>query len=144
MDNKKTRIHKWEAYRQDIESNENIDFSIINSDKELKKMLKSIKLDVNEEYSKKGYYSQSDDKVINNNYLLESDQINDVLKIIEDNENVENKNKIDEEYNSHKYDELLKSNFEEFIDNKDSLNISQDNKETTELKINKISIEETN
>ena len=52
---KNSRVNKWREYRLEIDSNENLDFSIINSNSELKNMFQLIGFDYKENFIKSGY-----------------------------------------------------------------------------------------
>ena len=137
---KKTRINKWRKYREEIDSNENIHFSIVNSDEELKKLFKSINFNIESSYKKNGFVSKSR-KINKNNKMDEKLEIESIINQIDRNENVKSKNTLAKDFSSHKNDNLIREMFYEFID-KNDLNQKED-QETTDLKIKKININES-
>ncbi len=134
----KTRISKWRKYREEIDSNENIHFSIVNTDKELKSLLKSIDFNIQNEYQKAGYISNTSilgDKLSKNN---EKKKVQTIIEIIEKSENNnQDNNFLNTDFSSHKYDSIIEEDFKEFMDKQ---NLENNNQETTNLKINKINI----
>lgn len=137
---KNSRINKWRKYREEIDTNESIHFSIVNTDKELKKMLDSIDFDIEKEYEKIGFQGTSSKESTIKKQINEKKEIENILSIIEKNETIQTSNRLIKEFNSHKYDEIINTNFLEFLD-KEQLKNQQD-QETTDLKINRINITE--
>lgn len=142
MKKNKNRVNKWKEYRNTMESEEGIHFSIVNSSDELKKLFNSINFDIVEAYEKNNHNLHYLKENISISVKKEQKKINDILKKIENIESSkQNKNIAMKNFNSHKYDELLKENFLEFID-KDKIKKEDDNIDITNLKINKINIVE--
>lgn len=142
MKKNKNRVNKWKEYRNTLESEEGIHFSIVNSSDELKKLFKSINFDIVEAYEKNNHNLHYLKENISISVKKEQKKINDILKKIENiDSSKQHKNIAMKNYNSHKYDELLKENFLEFID-KEKIKKEDDNIDTTNLKINKINIVE--
>ena len=137
---KNSRVNKWREYRLEIDSNENLDFSIINSDSELKNMFQLIGFDYKENFIKSGYKK----KLFVNEYyksenINDQKEINKIINTIEKNEMTFETNISD--FNSHNNDSTIKLNFREFITDENNLE-SLTNQETTDLKINQINIME--
>ena len=119
MINKDTRINKWKKYRTNILENHNIKEAIINSDFELKKILKEIDFDFvqleeenilkSDTENNKSYQSEVED------YL-----INDLLDQISKNEGLKIQQQQEREFNSHQYDAIINNLFAEF--NQDVIN----------------------
>lgn len=142
MKKNKNRVNKWEEYRNTLESEEGIHFSIINSSDELKKMFNSIDFNIVEAYEKNNHNLHYLKDNISISVKKEQKKINDILKKIENIESSKQpKNIVMKDFNSHKYDELLNENFLEFLD-KEKIEKEDDNIDTTSLKINKINIVE--
>ena len=55
MKKNKNRVNKWKEYRNTMESEEGIHFSIVNSSDELKKLFNSINFDIVEAYEKNNH-----------------------------------------------------------------------------------------
>lgn len=142
MSSAKSRINKWRKYREEIDSNSTIHFSILNSDQELKKMFESIDFDVIDAYNKAGYLPSFYQNVERKSHTKEKKEVENILRIIEQNETINEKSHIIKEFNSHKYDEIINNFFPEFLDKDDLEN--QEKQETTDLKINKINIIDNN
>ncbi|WP_022935350.1 hypothetical protein ACJA28_01580 [Mesomycoplasma moatsii] len=139
--NKKSRINKWRKYREEIDSNENIHFSIVNTDEELKEMFKSIDFDIESAYKKSGYYSKKNNYNVLNKRFEEKKEIEKLLNFIEQNESPKNNNKQTKDFNSHKNDSIINEHFLEFVAREDLEDkIDQG---TTDLKINRINIVES-
>ncbi len=135
---KNSRVNKWKEYRLEIDSNENLDFSIINSNLELKKMFSMIEFDYKESFIKSGYKK----KLLVNEYyksenIIDQKEINKIINAIEKNEMGFESKILD--FNSHNNDSIIKLNFREFITDENNLE-SFSNQETTDLKINQINI----
>ncbi len=139
---KTTRIDKWREYREEIDSNKNIHFSIVNSDDELKQLFDSINFNIVDSYKKAGYVINNKSYYHSNNKSKnEIKNIKSILRNIEENENMITKKNLNKDFNSHKYDEIINNYFLEFIDRKEWEN--KENQETIDLKINKINIVES-
>ncbi|MBD5422933.1 MAG: hypothetical protein HDR43_00290 [Mycoplasma sp.] len=141
--NKNSRFNKWRKYRQDIDSCENLDFSIVNSNSELKDMFASINFDIESAYIKSGYkVSLLSNEHYKSSKITHRQEINKIINIIEKNEiNNERNYENNINLNSHKNDEIINKYFQEFIDKKELE--EQNNQETTNLKISKINIVES-
>ena len=130
MINKDTRINKWKKYRTNILENHNIKEAIINSDFELKKILKEIDFDFvqleeenilkSDTENNKSYQSEVED------YL-----INDLLDQISKNEGLKIQQQQEREFNSHQYDAIINNLFAEF--NQDVINKEIDFKSDNSL-----------
>lgn len=137
MSEKLSRISKWRKYREAIDSNESIHFSIANTDKEIKELLESINFNIEEHYDKFGFTNSELKEPTKKKIRNEIKEIETILSTIEKNETVKTKDKLVKDFNSHKYDEIINTNFLEFLD-KEELDLQS--QETTDLKINKINI----
>ncbi len=140
---KNSRVNKWKEYRLEIDSNNNLDFSIINSNDELKKMFQLINFDYEDSFIKSGYKKKLS---INEHYksenIINQKEIDKIINVIEKNEIIiEYRNKDYNHYNQHINDDIIKKYFREFTtDNIELKNLI--NQETTDLKINQINIVE--
>lgn len=137
---KNSRVNKWKEYRLEIDSNENLDFSIINSNLELKTMFEHIGFDYKKDFVKSGYKKKIlFDEYYKSKNTINQKEINRIINSIEKNEMVQDKHILD--FNSHINDSIIKANFREFITDENNLE-SLTNQETTDLKINQINIME--
>ena len=138
MDRNSSRINKYRKYREQIDSNENIHLSIINSDKELKELFESINFNVEQAYKLSGSLNSNYD-FKNIKKINETKELNEILEDISSNSDSSSNKSIEpSQFNSHKNDALMKEYFVEFI-NKEELQF-EENQETTDLKIKKINI----
>ncbi len=132
----KSRMNKWKKYREEIDSNENIYISLINSNSELKSQLESINFDIerlikeNDDNRQKNIdLSDNKNKVIN--------KINSILSLIEQSDNnLNNKSLGQRDFDSHINDKIIDEHFSEFKNQNEVYSET----ETTDLKINKINI----
>lgn len=113
MVDKDTRINKWKKYRTNILENHNIKEAIINSDLELKKILKEINFDFNELEEESILKSNNEN---NKSYQSEVEDylINDLLDQISKNEGLKIQQQQQREFNSHQYDVIINELFAEF------------------------------
>ena len=136
MVDKDTRINKWKKYRTNILENHNIKEAIINSDFELKKILKEINFDFSEVEEESILKSNNEN---NKSYQSEVEDylINDLLDQINKNECLKIQQQQQREFNSHQYDVIINELFAEF--NQDVTNKEIDLKPGN-LKMKKISV----
>lgn len=143
MNKQKSRIIKWAKYRENIDTNESLHFSIINSDPNLKKMFEYINFNIEKSYESVGYKTKVKTNKNINLYKKNENEINNILIKIENNEtyNSDENKKNNDDLNSHKYDKLLNDYFPEFLENDQIENI--EDQETTDIKISNIKITES-
>lgn len=138
---KQTRIEKWRKYRQELDSVESLDFSIINSDPELKNIFNSIHFNIEEAYIRSGYKTNLYvDEHYKSSKTIHRQEINDILNKIEKNENVQSKNNFDSyDFNSHLNDQIINDHFKEFVD-QEQMDDKHEAIETTSLKIKRVKV----
>lgn len=138
---KETRIEKWRKYRQELDSVESLDFSIINSDSELKNIFNSINFNIEEAYIRSGYKTNLYvDEHYKSSKTIHRQEINDILNKIEKNERVQSKNNLDNyDFSSHANDQIINDNFKEFVD-QEQIDDKNELVETTSLKIKRFKV----
>lgn len=134
------RLEKWRKYRQELDSVESLDFSIVNSDEELKKIFTSIDFDIEKAYIRSGYKTNLFiDEHYKSSKIIHRQEINEIINRIEKNENLNSFNNLDNiDFNSHKNDQIINEDFKEFLDDEQ---MKQNNEiETTDLKIKRVKV----
>ena len=131
---KETRITKWKKYRTSILENHNIPEAIVNSDPDLKRILKQLNFDISQVEGPGASYATGRRANQSYQYQSETQLVNQLLEQIRKNENLKPKPQPDREYNSHTYDQIINDFFADFKTD------SEEQTSTTNLKVQKVSL----
>ena len=121
---KETRVSKWKKYRTTILENHNIKEAIINSDPEIKKILKQINFDFQELEPQRIFKSEVDKNKSYENEV-ENYLINELLEQMNKIDNSKPPLQNERDFNSHQYDQTIEEFFPEFMADSNSANTDE-------------------
>ena len=133
---KETRINRWKQYRHQILENHNIDLAIINSEPELKRLLKQVNFNPEDLVSLNEINTHGINEM-SYQQQVETQSVNDLLDQIHKNESLKPKHQENRNFNSHKYDHIIWEYFPEFQDDEE---IISGDTETTQLEVKKVNL----
>ena len=119
-----TRVSKWKKYRTTILENHNIKEAIINSDPEIKKILKQINFDFQELEPQRIFKSEVDKNKSYENEV-ENYLINDLLEQMNKIDNSKPPLQNERDFNSHQYDQTIEEFFPEFMADSNGANTDE-------------------